>query len=133
MTKDKMPFFEKGLKTVDPIQKLFDPEAEYAEWVEDDIKLFGMRHKKTGKRHGLVRSVGFSIEEAFYKNGEEQGLKIRICPGDFVEVKLIHPCKSVWGHVKFNHEFEVVEGFQDRLKHNRLSKLTDLRLAELKA
>ena len=133
LTKDKMKFFEKSLSIVDPIAILFKPDSEYAEWSKDGTQYYGMRSKKTGRKDGLVRAVNFSIEESCYDNDKPVGLAIRIFPGDFVEVTVTHPCQSVWGHVRFNNEFEVVDGLREGLKSNRLSKLTDLHLAQLKA
>ena len=53
----------------------------YEEWQEQGKLRFGMRHKLTGKRHDLVRTVELngSIYEASYKDGRMHGLYRWIC------------------------------------------------------
>ena len=56
--------FEKYLSKIDSDWSLFDlTDSEYSEWEEETkfysgvlkCKCFGMRHKTTGKSHGIVR------------------------------------------------------------------------------
>ena len=61
-------------------QSMFDGNGEYAEWddfaSDQPVKCFGMRHKASGLRHGIVREVhpnGY-IEEASFKEGKNCGL-----------------------------------------------------------
>ena len=52
--------------------------SNYGYWEDEDgWKYYGMRHRVTGERHGIVRWVmpGGFISEASYLNGQETGLK----------------------------------------------------------
>ena len=138
MTRDKLRFFEASLKVIEPTALFNGPDAEYDEWTEGCFRHYGMRHKRTGKKHGVVRTVGFSIVEGYYRQGVELGLVITINPGDFVDVKLIDKCKErIWRHIKFNSKIEVVEGafesgMRDSALYNRNSLGKLLPLADLK-
>ena len=70
---------------LEPDSMIVDGESKYDEWngMHDSHqgKFFGMRHRETGKPHGLVRFVPNEIEgwiyECTYKLGERHGLEIR--------------------------------------------------------
>lgn len=57
---------------------MFDTANAYLDvWSADDReKCYGMRHRETSEKHGIVRTVeeGSSIREAHYKNGVLHGL-----------------------------------------------------------
>ena len=62
---------------IDKNSSMMDPDnALYAEWDEYGKKRFGMRHRSTGTRHGIVRVVepNGNVYEATYKQGKMHGL-----------------------------------------------------------
>ena len=58
--------------------------CQYEEWEEQGKYRFGMRHKETKKRHGIVRVVepNGKIYEATYKDGKMHGMYRWICDGE---------------------------------------------------
>ena len=97
--------FERYWRKVEPNLPLFDVvNAEYQEWRSKatNIRYFGMRHKVTGKEHGIVRIVvedGWIKEESFL-NGKIHGLSVSQYEND-VEVIL-----DTQGKLKAKFEFD---------------------------
>ena len=75
---------------LEPDSMIVDGESKYDEWVGEHGKFFGMRHRETGKPHGLVRFVNEigTITECTYKLGESHGLQIHYFLSDKVWVSL---------------------------------------------
>ena len=74
-----------GYQRLEPDSMIVDGESEYDEWdgmyrgvFKGNGKFFGMRHRVTGKPHGLVRFVRETgrIHECTCKLGELHGLSI---------------------------------------------------------
>ena len=73
--------FENYLRKIDDVWNIIDLEnSTYQEWESHGLTHYGFQHKRTGKRHGIVRSVGSigSITECTYKNDIEHGLERKI-------------------------------------------------------
>ena len=96
---------------LEPDSMIVDGETEYAEWDGehngDKGKFFGMRHRETGKPHGLIRFVRENgwIYECTYKLGERHGLQIYYYSSDKVNVWL-YKNDSLQARFSFDRNFK---------------------------
>jgi hypothetical protein len=92
---------------VDQDSPMMDLEnCHYDEWEEQGKIRLGMRHRITGKRHGIVRTIdpNGTVVEATYKNGRMHGVYRWICDEEIrMQVSQDGQGKAV---LHINHEFK---------------------------
>ena len=105
MKRTNIEVFVKYMKMVDPTFSIVDTNvSNFSAW-EDEYgnSCAGMRHKKSGTSHGVIRAVKPNdwVVEGTYKDGKAHGL-VRSMNADRVVVTL-HSEGSQLARIEFDH------------------------------